>query len=94
MIKIDKNIPLAMPRPRALLLHRLPKASGVGEFKTGGKAMTEKKQICSICLHPIEGFSNNAYPVNNGRCCSDCNAIVVIPARIAEAYGRKGRANG
>ena len=29
-------------------------------------------------------FGNNAEPVNDGRCCSDCNSTVVIPARIKE----------
>ena len=27
---------------------------------------------------------NNAYPINDGRCCDDCNAKYVIPARKAE----------
>ena len=40
---------------------------------------------CSICGKEIKGeFSNNAQPVNDGRCCSYCNANVVIPARIKE----------
>ena len=28
--------------------------------------------------------SNNAEPVNSGRCCNNCNEEVVIPHRIAE----------
>ena len=40
---------------------------------------------CSICNNKInDKFGNNAEPVNNGRCCSDCNSTVVIPARIKE----------
>jgi hypothetical protein len=39
---------------------------------------------CSICRKECPGFSNNAYPVNNGRCCNYCNANVVIPARLKE----------
>ena len=40
---------------------------------------------CSICNNKIDGkFGNNAEPVNNGRCCSDCNFTVVIPARLKE----------
>lgn len=45
---------------------------------------------CSICNELIEvewpsGWSqgHNARPVNDGRCCSDCNWTVVIPARLA-----------
>ena len=35
---------------------------------------------CSICNNEInDRFGNNAEPVNNGRCCSDCNSTVVIP---------------
>lgn len=45
--------------------------------------------ICSICSQPIKpephGWAggHNAQPVNNGRCCSNCNAHCVIPMRIA-----------
>ena len=40
---------------------------------------------CSICNNKInDKFSNNAEPVNNGRCCNDCNSTVVLPARIKE----------
>lgn len=44
---------------------------------------------CSICnknikKDPLSGWSggNNAQPVNNGRCCSDCNIHIVIPMRL------------
>ena len=43
---------------------------------------------CSICQSEIDvgpgGWSegHNAEPVNGGRGCSDCNATVVIPARL------------
>jgi hypothetical protein len=44
---------------------------------------------CSICRKSIEEWqSNNADPVNDGRCCHDCNNAVVIPARV-EATRRK-----
>jgi hypothetical protein len=45
---------------------------------------------CSICGVPmIVGenvdyrLGNNAWPVNDGRCCDDCNYVRVIPARLA-----------
>ena len=44
---------------------------------------------CSICRKQCVGFSNNAYPVNNGRCCNECNADTVIPTRIARLYSQK-----
>lgn len=45
--------------------------------------MKKKKQYCSICGRVmIEEFGNNAQPVNNGRCCNNCNFTVVIPARM------------
>lgn len=49
---------------------------------------------CSICDKEIpvkEGgwdSGNNAQPVNDGRCCDDCNLNVVIPARMREMLGR------
>lgn len=44
---------------------------------------------CSICKEEIPSRGgwdqgNNAEPVNDGRCCDDCDWNVVIPARIAE----------
>lgn len=55
--------------------------------------MVDKR--CSICEGYIEPLrdpktgevvwegGNNAWPINDGRCCDDCNANVVIRARIA-----------
>ena len=43
---------------------------------------------CSICLGEIEigpgGWSegHNAHPVTDGRCCGECNSMVVLPARL------------
>ena len=53
---------------------------------------------CSICeghIEPLRNDSgedvweggNNAEPVNDGRCCNQCNMTVVIPARIAMIEG-------
>ena len=38
---------------------------------------------CSICKEKIEGFGNNAQPINDGTCCDDCNTLVIIE-RIKE----------
>ena len=44
---------------------------------------------CSICNEKIQpdiiGWDkgHNAEPVNKGRCCTMCNDVVVLPARIA-----------
>ena len=50
---------------------------------------------CSICHGPLfignprwQG-GNNARPINDGRCCDLCNAIVVLPARIARLQHTK-----
>lgn len=48
---------------------------------------------CSICQGPIDVIGSwtqghNAQPVNDGRCCSTCNATVVIPARLQEVFSR------
>ena len=55
---------------------------------------------CSICFNEIEKVrdpatnevvwdkGNNAEPVNSGRCCNDCNGMVVIPVRLGLWAGR------
>lgn len=37
---------------------------------------------CVICKDEILGYSHNAEPVANGKCCERCNHNVVIPTRI------------
>lgn len=44
---------------------------------------------CSICLGEYEGYGNNARPVNNGRCCDECNGHFVIPMRRARMLKSK-----
>jgi hypothetical protein len=47
-----------------------------------------KVRLCSICDRPIPielngwAYGHNAEPVNSGRCCGDCNSMVVIPMRL------------
>ncbi len=52
-----------------------------------------EKVRCSICKGNIKPLrdedgevvwihGNNAQPVNDGRCCDDCNWNVVIPERL------------
>ena len=53
---------------------------------------------CSICKNHIEPLrndagevvwegGNNAEPINDGRCCNECNMTVVIPARMSMMEG-------
>jgi hypothetical protein len=47
---------------------------------------TDWEQIyeCSICGDEQFGYGNNAWPLNDGRCCDNCNAGAVIPTRIRD----------
>ena len=51
-------------------------------------AQLKEEMFCSICGELNEewldgsGYGNNAEPVNDGRCCDDCNEFWVLPARI------------
>lgn len=52
-----------------------------------------KPMTCSICggdidVHPGSNWTrgHNAQPVNDGRCCTECNTHVVLPARIRRIY--------
>ena len=44
---------------------------------------------CSICNNNIEGFGNNAQPINDGICCDECNALVIW-ARINVVITEQG----
>ena len=50
--------------------------------------MTTELHTCSICEEPIPvevnggALGHNAAPVNDGRCCEECNDFVVVPTRI------------
>lgn len=46
-------------------------------------------KYCSICGKPYEGYGNNANPVNDGRCCNECNTKIVVPRRIQDHINRK-----
>lgn len=37
----------------------------------------EKQKTCCICKKKYLGFGNNALPLKRGRCCDDCNRLVV-----------------
>ena len=65
--------------------------SYVEESYNISEAKNKSDQICSICGKPYKGYGNNAYPVNDGRCCDDCNYSAVISARIKAI--QKNRAN-
>ena len=51
--------------------------------------MENTMKICSICGCGYTGWGNNAWPVNDGRCCNQCNSEYVIPARLNRMYGNK-----
>lgn len=42
---------------------------------------TKKNNVCSICGKKYEGYGNNAQPINNGRCCDECNRTKVLARR-------------
>ena len=44
---------------------------------------------CSICKKEFKEHGNNAQPINNGRCCDDCNILVIIE-RIEEMSNDPG----
>jgi len=54
---------------------------------------------CCICGKPIDkqytpdglvfAYGNNASPVKDGRCCANCNATVVIPARLKQLISKE-----
>lgn len=53
------------------------------------KKLKEGEGICSICFKEYTHWGNNAWPVNEGRCCDTCNTNIVIPARIQRRINKK-----
>lgn len=47
---------------------------------------------CVICKHTIHNdkFGNNPQPIKaEGRCCSDCNAMIVVPSRMSVVFYKR-----
>ena len=54
--------------------------------------MSNQEFVCCICGKKFTGWGNNPWPVvdnDNARCCDECNAKDVIPARLAMLYREK-----
>lgn len=45
------------------------------------------KYKCVLCNDYKVGYGNNAYPLEVGICCDDCNTKVII-ARLSELKGK------
>ncbi|MCI8641589.1 MAG: hypothetical protein HFJ59_06975 [Clostridia bacterium] len=52
------------------------------------------RQCCSICGKEFEGYGNNAYPVNNGRCCNNCNFLIVVTRRMQDYTNKQKKKEG
>jgi len=57
-------------------------------YKGDETKMREYK--CIFCNLEFQGHGNNPNPVEKrGRCCNNCNATIVIPARIKDMEEKK-----
>ena len=48
-------------------------------------SLETEESLCSICgavLPKRHSAINDAWPISDGKCCDECNATVVVPARI------------
>lgn len=48
------------------------------------------KRQCCICGCMFTGWGNNPWPVVDDpdeECCNDCNAEIVLPARLDKMFG-------
>jgi hypothetical protein len=61
------------------------------QTKHAGKSANENlRPLCSLCGKIYRDYGHNAWPLNEGRCCDDCNNTKVLPERIARLHqGRK-----
>lgn len=78
-----------MSKERIERLHQRLKEERKRKQDQREEAMKRKQSTnCSICRLPLDDpYGHNAWPVNEGRCCEDCNASVVISTRIKILYG-------
>lgn len=44
---------------------------------------------CCFCGEDVGKFGNNAQPLENEKCCDDCNESLVIPARLKQLGYKK-----
>ena len=62
----------------------------------------KKEKKCSICNNEIDvqvfagggtwAGGHNAQPINNGTCCTRCNDMLVVPARLQQYLnGKEGK---
>ena len=54
--------------------------------------MNNQEYVCCICGQKFTGWGNNPYPVvddDDAMCCDMCNQTRVLPARMAQMFGRK-----
>lgn len=49
------------------------------------------KPRCVLCAKAFQGIGHNALPVAQGRCCSKCDDLIVLPARLSFATGRPAK---
>jgi hypothetical protein len=65
----------------------------------GSKTPTKKKEemsetnqsevkICSVCGQNYSGYGHNAWPINPGRSCDQCNGLVVSHRIASVSRGR------
>lgn len=53
--------------------------------------MKNEKLKCCLCDSVIYRYGHNALPLEDGRCCDNCNWTKVIPYRIAVLTNREKR---
>jgi hypothetical protein len=53
-----------------------------GDMKVVTEECKEVLPHCSLCFSDFTGHGNDSRPLSGGRCCDNCNATLVIPARI------------
>lgn len=60
-------------------------------MKTQDNQPLQKCCLCGFDIQPVGDWfhGNNAEPAADGRCCDECNSLIVIPARIAEMMSRR-----
>lgn len=82
---VHGTVPLDQPQKQDFAIRKCLKVISEGRRVMSDDKTTTQCVLCDAEIDLIQ--SHNAQPLAEGRCCSDCNVLGVIPARLQQMTG-------